>query len=152
MLKAGILFVKGMGWKAWIGGAVAALLAILLPSPFIVTLLISTGAMLVLDTVTGILAAKKTGDKIKSAKFGRLVNKMFGTGVLWITLAILGNVVGQMLGIVGLGAVLISAGIGAVFLKEVLSILENLSRMGIYITPALKRRILEWMGDLEGKD
>ena len=47
------------------------------------------------------------------------------------------------------GAVLIPGGIGGVFLKEALSILEILKRMGVYVTPGIKKKILEWMGDLE---
>lgn len=47
------------------------------------------------------------------------------------------------------GAVLIPVGIGALFLKEALSILENLKRMGIYVTPGIKKKILEWLGDVE---
>lgn len=149
MVMGAVASVKAINLKAWLGGTGTALGSVFLPSAFIPVLLLSTLGLILLDTATGILASRKQGIPIKSSKLNRMIEKVLGVGMLWLVLALVGNLLGVMLGSPTIGTFLISLGIGAVAVKESISNLENLLRAGIYITPAIKKKLTSWLGDLE---
>ena len=83
-------------------------------------LLITVGVLIAADTVTGIMAAKKRGEKITSAGLGRSIVKMFVYQTVLITGFLMEKYLLQDTGIPILK--LISGVIG---LTEFISLLEN---------------------------
>ena len=66
----------------------AALAAIVFPNAAARTAGLAVVALVLLDTATGTMAARVTGDSISSAKFGRAMVKLFGyaTAILAVAL------------------------------------------------------------------
>lgn len=83
--------------------------------------------LVTLDTLTGVLAARLSGIKITSAKFGRLLVKILAYCSVLIVVAVVGK------SIVGLNQwqePTCTAVITAMILTEGISILENVNLMG----------------------
>lgn len=60
--------------KQWLYDGMLVILALLAP---VQSILISCGVMIVADMLTGMVAAKKRGEKISSAEMRRSITKMF---------------------------------------------------------------------------
>lgn len=104
----------------WLEAALLSVGAIFAP---IQSLLITTAAMIVIDLVTGILAARKRGEKITSAGLRRTVSKIF-VYELAIMVAYLGeHYMSDVVPFVKLAS-------GMIAMVEIKSIYENLSAIG----------------------
>jgi hypothetical protein len=86
-------------------------------------LLVATVLLITIDTVTGIWAALKNSEKIKSGKLGRAVSKMFVYFIAILTADLLTrNFLDGTIDITKLVT-------GVIGLTEALSIMENLNRI-----------------------
>lgn len=92
-------------------------LAVLAP---IQPLLVTVGVLIAADTVTGIMAAHKRGERIKSSGLGRAIVKLF----VYQTVLITGFLMEQYL-LQDTGIPIIKLLAGIIGLTEFLSLLEN---------------------------
>ncbi len=97
-------------------------------------LLIILLVMIVIDWVTGIRAAFKSGEKIKSSVIGRTAEKIIG----YFALIIVAKLFGTMAHMEGLQKLVIAFYIA----KEAYSIVENAKKMGIPV-PAVFEKAIE---------
>lgn len=99
--------------------------------------LIVVGAV-ALDTITGLVAAKHNGDQLSSTKMSRIVEKTVGYGAFTLVVWAVNQIVQTPSTVQSLT---IAAALGAVACIELLSILENVSKLNI------KRfgRVLAWV-------
>lgn len=99
-----------------------------LPTQTLRDLAIGLGVFVVLDTVTGIIAARVDGHAVSSAKFSRLLTKLIGylSVVLVATLA-----ARNVPNFSDLAPAATAATLSLAMVTEGISILENLDRMGM---------------------
>jgi len=114
-------------WK-WIVASGAAALAFVLPTGFQRDMALSCAAFIVLDTGTGMMAAWQTGNPISSARFSRVLAKLFGYGSVVIVSSVASKFLtnGSDLGKAGVIGVM-----SLVLTTEGISILENVRKMGL---------------------
>lgn len=123
-------------WAKWGGIVSGALAGYFLPSESLRGIALATFGLVVIDTVTGVMAAYNTGVAIKSAKFGRLISKLvvytaFVMGCVLIAKAL------PMLGPSFVEAAA-TAPLAIVAIREGLSVVENLHLLGLEIPKFLK--------------
>lgn len=109
----------------WLPAALVFLLA-----PIKVALLCTVGLVLI-DTVTGVLAARKRGEKLTSHGFRRVVAKVvvYGTGILTMNLA------DRFMGLGELVPHITSLATALVAIAELTSINENLGTLNGGVSP-----------------
>jgi len=124
-------YIYRIVWDApvkWLFAALSWLLTFVAPTTTVQNLCLGAFAMMLIDTLTGIWAARATKQQITSARFGRLLTKMCGSGILILIFAITCQVVD---GLRVLQPYVISAIATAILFTELVSNVENLKRMGI---------------------
>lgn len=122
-------FVAGAWWKAVLSG-IAGFASFILPDQAKQEGAMTVGLLVLIDTVTGILAAKREGHKITSEGFSRTVSK----GIVYACLVITASVAAKSL--FGAGDkrdFVIGAALTWLTLTEAKSILENAKRLGFNI-------------------
>jgi hypothetical protein len=119
--------------KDWMYALALSAVAILLP---IKPLLMAVGFLITMDTITGIWAAKKRGEKISSAKLRSTVSKAFIYQLCVISGFIVGKyIIDDILPVAKLVA-------GAIATVELKSILENSNYiLGVNVFDALKQKL-----------
>lgn len=131
---------------AWLAGAVAAVVQFFVPTDMARTFLVFAVGAVLLDTVTGVRAARKRGDLVTSKGWGRIVDKGIGYGA-WVAISAYINYVvpgasGQILAgvpyldefapmIAGATHVPILMALTLVTNKELISVLENVDAIGV---------------------
>jgi toxin secretion/phage lysis holin len=133
------LFADSLGAKG-LGAAAAVIVEYLLPVQGSRDMAIAAGALLVLDTLTGAWAAFVSGRKVSSAKFARVVSKVFGYFSCLVVCAVAMRTVP---GASGLLPTAIAVVLGFIIATEGISILENVGRMGVKTPPFLTK----WLRD-----
>ena len=119
----------------WLTAAVVTALNYVVPGITAQTMAIALFAFIVLDTMTGARAAYVTGEKITSAKLGRVGTKLLGYGSVCIVSSLVTKLIPDTNDIMQeLG---VSATLGLFMAVEGLSILENVKRMGVIVPKAL---------------
>ena len=93
----------------------AALLGIIAP---VQAVMLTVGFLIFVDTLTGIMAAKKRGENLSSSGFRRVVNKM-----LTYQLAVLSGFFVETY--IGVGFPITKAVAGAIAISELSSVMEN---------------------------
>ena len=137
------LFGDSLALKGW-GALVAVLLDYLLPAQASRDLALAAGGLIVLDTFTGLWAAFVSGRKISSAKFSRVLTKLFGYGSVVVVCGVATRAVP---GALGFQPTALAAVLGFVALTEGISILENVGRMGVKTPPFFKKWLRERLKD-----
>lgn len=120
------LTTESTAWK-WIIAAGAGIADYVLGTDVLRASFLGMLTLVALDTVTGVLAARLTGTKITSAKFGRLLVKILAYCSVLLVVAIVGK------NIAGLGqwhGPTCTAVLTAIILTESISIIENVNLMG----------------------
>lgn len=93
--------------------------------------------LVILDTATGIAAARKKGESIQSLKLGDATNKLLG----YLSLHVVTIILAAIAAAIGLtwAAFLTILVVVYMIVRESWSILENVDIMGIDVPPALRR-------------
>jgi phage-related holin len=112
----------------------AALLSIIAP---VQAVMLTVGFLIFTDTVTGIMAAKKRGEKLSSSGFRRVVAKM-----LTYQLAVLSGFFVETY--IGVGFPVTKAVAGAIAISELSSMVENIqvvtgTKLDLTSMPTLKK-------------
>ncbi|MCW5941083.1 MAG: phage holin family protein [Fimbriimonadaceae bacterium] len=94
--------------------------------------------MVLLDTLTGLAAAVATGQPVRSARFGRVVAKIFGYGA---TIAVCAVVTRHVPGAAPWQPVSVSAVVTLIIVTEAISVLENVRRLGVRLPLGLERAL-----------
>jgi len=146
------LFGDALAYKG-VGALLAVLLDYLLPVQAPRDLALAAGGLIVLDTFTGLWAALVCGKKVSSAKFSRVLTKLFGYGSVVVVCAVATRAVP---GAVGFQPTALAAVLGFVALTEGISILENVGRMGVktpsFLKKWLRERLSQDRGIAESRD
>jgi phage-related holin len=125
----------------WGSAAIAAIGAYFLPTESLQQLAMSAFGAVLLDTVTGVIAARSSKDPITSAKLSRLMSKLIGYSSAVILCTIVPH---NLPGMDGLAGGASTAVLTMVLVTEALSVIENLDRMGVkfpaFIRDALKKQ------------
>ena len=95
--------------------------------------------LILLDTLTGVVAARSSGAAISSTRLSRALVKLLGYGSVVIVAAIGARMVP---GAVGLSGASVGAVLGLVVATEALSVLENVHRMGLKVPFGLEKFLL----------
>lgn len=104
--------------------------------------------LILLDTLTGVVAARSSGQAISSARLSRALVKLLGYGSVLIVAAICARMVP---GATGLSGASVGAVLGLVVATEALSVLENVHRMGLKVPFGLEK-FLSAKADAGGND
>ncbi len=113
------------GWKWLLATAVAAI-DFVLPTTLGRDMCLAACVVILLDTITGVVAVAAAGHAISSAKFSRVLVKLLGYGSVMIVAAIATKFIPGAPSDMSVTAVLT-----LVLCTECISILENVRRMGI---------------------
>lgn len=123
----------------WLYALSLSTLAVLAP---IHPILITVGCLIAVDTVLGVWASKKRGERISSARAGRVVSKVFVYELVLIILFMVEtNVWGKWLPAVQIAA-------GAICVVEVISLLEN---AGIILDKPVFKFLIDKLGSKSKK-
>lgn len=114
----------------WCAGALALALEYVFPDVALRGAAATALALVVLDTVTGVLAATQTGTPVSSAKMGRALVKVLGYSCVVLAVALATRAFPG-----GLAALPFTASLPIAFVvvTELVSILENAHKMGLPI-------------------
>lgn len=123
-------------WVKWLVGGVVWVWAFLFPSEQLVLMFICVGILTVLDTITGIMASRTTGEAISSARAGRMILKLSVYLISVILVALAANVLPEGKQAHSFLLFLMLASIGY---TEVISNGENLDRMGFPLPKGVTR-------------
>jgi phage-related holin len=115
------------GWK-WLVVMFTFLTAYIFPTVESITSAQAAMFLVGLDTITGIAAARARGEALQSAKFSRVLLKVFGYSVVWLTIALVFKNVG---GFLSLYPYAINGTTTLIVVTEGLSVFENLKIMGV---------------------
>jgi len=125
--------VAPANWWTAVLAVLASAAEYLLPGDVVKSMVIGLGLLVVMDTLTGIRAAVKQGDPIKSGQWGILDKTLAYTSIIAVFAVVGRNVPGlESYFSTGLAAVLTF-----MLLREAVSILENVSKLGVNLPPAL---------------
>lgn len=141
------------GWnlKA-IVAAVAAFGAWVFPTEALQSTAVMALVMLVLDTITGLMASWHNRVPIQSAKMRRLLIKITGYGVFVLVVTIVArSVVAGVEETLAAQAYALTATLGWVIATEAVSILENLAAADLPMPPQVKRWLKERVGGKLGR-
>jgi phage-related holin len=105
-------------------------------------------ALLIADTLTGFVAAWQSGEKISSARFGRVLVKILGYGSVLVVSAVVANNLTGLDSLETMGAMAI---LTLIITTEAISVLENVHKMGVRLpfglSEILKARLTPPKGD-----
>lgn len=121
-----------------LAGLGAGAVAYLVPTEAAQSLYIGAGLLILLDTVTGLWASYLTGKAIKSAKMARLGTKVIGYGSVVIVAAVATNAHPSF---AGMREIAVCSVLGFVLATEGLSVLENVSKMGLKVPKRLREAL-----------
>lgn len=133
----------------WGGAVIAGLIAFIFPLQAQKDAAMGAFVMLIVDTVTGIVAAWQLKQPLTSAKFGRVLVKMLGYGsvllvVAWITKLVPVDFTGKALGM--------TSTLWFVFATEALSVLENVHKANLPVPWFIKPTLERMLGPREPKE
>ena len=153
------LVTTSSAW-AWLVGALAAVVQFFVPTDLARTFLAFAVGAVLLDTVTGVRAARKRGDLVTSKGWGRIVDKGIGYGA-WVAVSAYVNYVvpgasGQILSgvpflddfapmVAGATHVPILVALTLVTNKELISVLENVDQIGVKMPSWFTDRIRKFL-------
>lgn len=159
-LRSGIAWIGALftssGFGSWIIATAGAVVSFLLPTNLTQNLAIFAACAVAVDTVTGIRVARKNGKPITSAGFGRVLDKGLGYGSIVAITAYINYVMpgfsGELLAsvpfidefapmIAGATHVPIVVVLLLITNKEVLSVLENIEALGVWMPP----KVMPWI-------
>lgn len=110
------------------------------------------GALILLDTLTGVTAAWQAGESITSKAFSRTLTKVIGYGA---SVAVVAVVTRHIAGLADYQPVAVSSVLSLVIVTEAGSILENVRKMGVRlpfgIEELLRRRLGQFRSDSESE-
>lgn len=123
------------GWAKWLGTTSGAVLGYFLPTDELRGIAVAIFGLIVIDSITGIWAAKKSGEKIESAKLGRIITKILTYSVT-LAAAVFSTRALPMLGpkMVEIAAMAI---MGLIAVREVKSVWENHEKATGIATPQM---------------
>jgi phage-related holin len=128
----------------WAAGLAGAFVGYVFPEQATANAAAAAGALIVLDTITGVAAAVTRGKKITSKAFGRTLAKVLGYASVALVCAVVSR---HVPGLDGYQQASVTGVVTLVILTEAISILENVSAMGINlpfgITELLRQRIFQ---------
>lgn len=119
-----------------ITGLATALLNFLLPTSVLINMTVIAAVFVLLDTLSGIIAATVQGEPITSKRFGHVVVKYIGYA---IGVAVVGLAARGLPGASSAHEFLQTLLLGSIMATEALSIAENLHRMGVPLPPGFVR-------------
>lgn len=127
-------------WAKWVAAAAGSVVGYVLPAPAERSLALATGLMVLVDTATGLVKAWHVkSEKVSSAKFSRVLVKLFGYSSVVI-------VVGMARKVLAVppewGGAAVSATLTLFFATESLSVLENVHALGLPV-PKFLRQLLD---------
>lgn len=134
-------------WK-WLGAGSMSLAQFLFPSDMVRNMAISAFCLILLDTVTGTVAAWQTHVAVTSARFGRVLVKVLGYGSVICVSAIVSKFASS---IGDLTSISVAAILTLVILTESLSVLENVRKMGVPLPFGLEKLIVGKIDKIEGR-
>lgn len=140
-------------WKA-ISVLAGAGLSYLFPEPATKALAGIAIVLIVMDTLTGVLASMREGVIVSSRGFRRVLFKLVGYSAVVLVASLSAHAIAMHWRDNEALAVAVATGAALLFvvLTESISILENVRRMGIPIPVWLVRRLKKFRKDLDGDD
>jgi|CXWL01.1.fsa_nt_gi phage-related holin len=124
----------GNAWVKAISISFGAALAWILPSQAVRDTGIACIVLVALDTITGMVAAIRSGKPISSAKFSRVLSKLIAYGSVVSVVSICGK---YLPGMVDFRIPLITASLYLILATEGISVLENAASLGVQLPPGL---------------
>ena len=146
-----------MGVWPWLTSMMLGVVAFLFPSPEIADLALLAGGAIVIDTLTGMRAARVKGHRISSSGFGRVLDKSLGYLALVAVTAYIDRYIpgldADFLAAISwlpeslskLNHLPVATVIFAVTIKEIISILENVEAMKVWLPPGLMPLIRKFL-------
>lgn len=133
------LFTKLFADASWVKypcALLTALVAYVLPTEQVQNATIAAGALMLLDTVTGVVAARVSGKAISSASFSRVLVKILAYGSVVLVAALTARNVPSL----GFAHEAVVMGVVVlIILTEGISIIENARRMGVKVPPGIDK-------------
>lgn len=133
----------------WVATMLGALAGYFLPSEDLRKLAICTFAMVIFDTISGMLAAGREGDPIQSRKFGRVIAKLIAYPIAVMTATMVVDVIpgaGQLYPVAA------AAALALIFATEALSVIENLDRLGVPLPSFVRTAISKFRDEKQPKE
>ncbi len=122
----------------WLVAGLGALLGYFLPTPAQQSAALGAAHLILVDTITGIVAARQTGEAITSARLGRVLVKLLGySSVLSVVAVSVNHIPGAM----AAHAPTVTGLLGLIIATEGVSVLENVRKMGVSLPFGLE----EWL-------
>ena len=127
-------------WMKFLIGLSTAIVNYLLPTSATQQMVMAAAGLIILDTLTGVMASAYTGKAITSAKFSRVVVKLVGYAIAVTVVGLAANTIPG-----GKSAHEFLSNMLVVFIvcTEAISILENLDKMGVN----LPKGVVKWLRD-----
>lgn len=120
----------------WVAAAGAGILGALLPTEAQQTAAVGAASLVILDTITGVVASKYSGKPITSAKMGRVLVKFLAYGSVIAVAGIAGQSIpgGQ-----SVHGATVTAVLTLIIATEGVSVLENARAMGAVLPLGLEQ-------------
>lgn len=118
----------------WCLAGVIAVMEYALPGAALQNAAGAAGALILLDTLSGLVAARISGHPISSAKFSRVLVKLLGYSLV---LAVVSLALRSVEPLAPVQHIAVTAVLGLITWTEAISILENVVRMGVPVPSAL---------------
>lgn len=122
-----------------VAGAAGAVLGYFFPSSATRDMFVVSGILLLMDTITGTIAAWQTGEAMQSRRFARVLAKAMVyscvAGAVSISLRVLP-------GTLSLQDEGVTAILGLVIVTELISIIENADKMNLKVVPPWLRNLV----------
>lgn len=122
----------------WPAALAAGVVGYLFPTEALQTSAVEAGALILIDTLTGMCAAKVSGQPISSARFSRALVKVLGYASVVAVVAIAHR---HVPGAEGAQSATVTGVLTLVIATEAISVLENVRRMGLRLPAGLDELI-----------
>lgn len=122
----------------WVSAALGAFVGYVFPDTAAANAGLAAAVLIIVDTLTGVMAAIAKGERITSVAFSRTLAKILGYSAVLLVCAVVSR---HVPGLTGFQAAGVTGVVTLIILTEAISVLENVEKMGLNLPFGLAETI-----------